>query len=155
MTNHTVVRGGFTIERHYNVPPTRLFKAWSDKDELAKWAAPANNWHFSSECFEFKVGGREVSQFGPQGEEPYRVNSRFDDIIPNERIVTAFSIAKGSQRISSTVLSVEFRPDGKGTMLVLNEQGVFLDGQETPEMRKSGTDYQLDSLDTYLAANAG
>ncbi|MCB9994221.1 MAG: SRPBCC domain-containing protein [Hyphomicrobiaceae bacterium] len=154
MTSCNVIQGAFTIERRFPVPCSRLFKAWSDKAELARWAAPAPGWIFETDRYEFRVGGVEISRFGPPGEEPYRVNSRFDDIVPDVRIVTAFAISQGNHRISSTVLCVEFEAEPNGTRLVLNETGMFFDGRETPEMRRNGTEQQLDQLAAYLGRAA-
>lgn len=154
MSTRAVVQGSFTLKRTYPVPPARLFRAWSDQRELSQWAAPADGWTHATETFDFSIGGVEVSRFGPANEEPYVVNSRFDDIVPNERIVTAFSISKGEARISSTVMCVEFLPVAGGTELVLTESGLFLDGQETPAMRETGTRFQLDQLATYLGRQA-
>jgi hypothetical protein len=41
-------------------------------------------------------------------------------------------------RISVSLLTVLFKPEGKGTWLTLTEQGAFLDGFDDPKMRESG-----------------
>ncbi|MCB1517255.1 MAG: SRPBCC domain-containing protein [Hyphomicrobiaceae bacterium] len=154
MTHSSVIQGAFTLERHFPVPRSRLFQAWSDKDELSIWAAPAPGWTYETDRYEFRVGGVEISRFGPPGEEPFQVNSRFDDIMQDQRIVTAFSVARGVQRISSTVLCVEFHADRDGARLVLNETGMFFEGRETPDMRRNGTLQQIEQLGAYLSRAA-
>ena len=52
-----------------------------------------------------------------------------------------------------TVATVEFRETGERTELVLTEQGVFLDGQETAAQREEGTRSLLDSLAAWLAGD--
>lgn len=150
MTDNSAHHGTFTLKRQFDSPPSRVFRAWSDKHELAQWAAPSDGWTFNNVKFEFRVGGGEISQFGPQGEPPFVVHNRFEDIVPDQRIVSAFSISKSGKCISSTVLSVEFRPSETGTLLILQESGVFLDGMETPEMRRAGTEHQLEQLEKHL-----
>ena len=54
-------------------------------------------------------------------------------------------------RISVTVATVEFHETGGSTELVLTEQGVYLDGHETPAQRAEGTRSLLDSLAGALA----
>lgn len=45
-----------------------------------------------------------------------------------------------------SLTTVELRPDGPGTQLVLTEQGTFLDGYEDPSWREQGTSQQLAAL---------
>jgi hypothetical protein len=41
-------------------------------------------------------------------------------------------------RISVSVATAEFAPEGDGTRLVFTAQGAFLDGHETPARREQG-----------------
>lgn len=40
----------------------------------------------------------------------------------------------------------EFKPEGAGAKLIFTEQGVFLDGHDTPAQREEGTKLMLDKL---------
>ena len=51
---------------------------------------------------------------------------------------------------SGAMATLEFRPDGAGTRLILTEQGVFLDGVDSPAERERGTRELLDNLDAAL-----
>ena len=53
--------------------------------------------------------------------------------------------------ISVTLATVEFCGSGGTTQLVLTEQGVFLDGADTPAVREKGTGELLDALGAALA----
>jgi hypothetical protein len=55
--------------------------------------------------------------------------------------------------ISVTLATVEFCGSSGTTQLVLTEQGVFLDGQETAAQREEGTRSLLDSLAVSLAGD--
>ena len=46
--------------------------------------------------------------------------------------------------------TVEFAPASAGTTLTFTEQGVFLDGADTPAIREKGTAELLDQLGTAL-----
>ncbi|MFL6111564.1 MAG: SRPBCC domain-containing protein, partial [Catenulispora sp.] len=72
--------------------------------------------------------------------------ARYQDIVPNERIVTSYDMHMDDKRISVSLATVEFRPDGTGTRLVLTEQGAFLDGYDDPADRQRGTVELLDAL---------
>ncbi len=49
-----------------------------------------------------------------------------------------------------TLATVELKPAGAGTRLILTEQAVFLDGADTSAAREQGTRELLDSLDAEL-----
>lgn len=151
MTTPTTANpASFALERVLKAAPARVFRAYSDPEELKVWAAPAADWVHKTEKFQFEIGGQEVSSFGPGGGDMYKLVSRFDDIIENQRIVTSFSISNAHGIISSSAMCVEFFPHDDGTILRISEATVFFDDQETPEMRIQGTNNQLDQLVAYL-----
>ncbi len=49
-----------------------------------------------------------------------------------------------------SITTVELKPDGEFTRLVLTEQGAYLDGLEQPSWRQQGTAGQLDALGAEL-----
>jgi uncharacterized protein YndB with AHSA1/START domain len=53
-------------------------------------------------------------------------------------------------RISVSLATVEFEPEGAGTRLVYTEQGAFLDGYDAPAGREQGTRDLLDALGAEL-----
>jgi hypothetical protein len=57
----------------------------------------------------------------------------------------------GGSRISVSLGTVEFEPDGAGTRLTYTEQGAYLDGLDTPEQRQQGTGGLFDALGEELA----
>lgn len=155
MMDRSVAHGTFTVEHRYAATPGRVFRAWSDADELCKWSAPERGWAFDLRAFDFRIGGGDVQAFGPVGEEPYVATSRIDDIIADSRIVSVYSVAKGETRISSSVVCVEFIPDGSGTLLWLTEQGTYLDGQDNAMGRKAGVTAQFEHLAIGWHGNSG
>lgn len=54
-------------------------------------------------------------------------------------------------RISVSVATVEFKSESAGTRLICTEQGVHLDGYDTPAQREEGTGHILDALGTEVA----
>jgi hypothetical protein len=54
------------------------------------------------------------------------------------------------QRISVSLATVEIAGTPGGTKLVLTEQGAFLDGLDTNDQRREGTEQFLDSLAAFL-----
>lgn len=54
-------------------------------------------------------------------------------------------------RISVSLTTIELKPQGGGTKLVLTEQGAFLDGYDDAGAREEGTRELLDALGRSLA----
>jgi hypothetical protein len=61
---------------------------------------------------------------------------------------------RDSARMSVSVTTVELLSDGVGTHLRYTEQGVYLDGEDKPELREHGTREILDKLGEALAQGA-
>ena len=57
-------------------------------------------------------------------------------------------------KMSVSVATVELIAAGEGTNLRYTEQGVFLDGLDTPQAREHGTGEMLDKLREALAREA-
>ena len=61
----------------------------------------------------------------------------FQDIVPNERIVTTYDMTADQKRISVSLATVEVKAEGKGTRLTLTEQGAYLDGSDDGSLEGS------------------
>jgi uncharacterized protein YndB with AHSA1/START domain len=139
-TTHDVM----TIERTYSAPVQRVFRAWADAEQKRLWFTGAPD---SDYRLDFRVGGREVSRGGAPGSEAvFTYDAEFVDIVDERRIVYTNHMLRGDTRISASLTSVEFRPHGEETTLMLTEHGIFLDGEDQPEDRRQGIAHQLDTL---------
>jgi len=147
MTERTVQHGNFTIERHYDVEPARVFEAFADSEIKAQWACH-DDW--GAVEFDFSVGGREVSRGGPPGGPVYTFDARYHDIVPQRRIIFTYDMYRDDTRLSVSVATIEFSPAGAGTRLLFTEHGAFLDGHDKPETRQHGSGVGLDNLDAFL-----
>ncbi|MDG0794850.1 SRPBCC family protein [Cohnella ginsengisoli] len=137
----------FTVERTYPATPERVYKAWSDAEAKARWFTPA-------ETFDFRVGGREYSRGGPPDGPVFTFDACYQDIVPNARIVYSYVLDMDDKRISASVTTVELHQAEGGTRLVFTEQGVFLDGLDTPEQREHGTNVLLNMLGDALRSES-
>ena len=144
MTDRSVSHGSFTIDRVFPAKPERVFRAWSDREQKAKWFPVG-------QIFEFKVGGREYqADSGPDGAQ-FVFDVRYHDIVPNQRIVYAYEMLMDGRRISVSVATVELVPEGEGTRMIVTEQGAFLDGLDNSRQREEGTRQLMDALALALA----
>ena len=151
MTERSVTHATFVVERVYPASPARVFSAWADARVKARWFGPPDE-GVDEYSLDFRVGGREWSKGAdPHGGKTYTYEARYYDIVPDERIVTAYEMHLDGTRISVSLGTVELKREGKGTRLRYTEQGAFLDGFDRPELREKGTIDLLDALGRDIA----
>ncbi len=153
MTRSTVTHDTFVIERTYDSPVGKVFRAWADPKRKARWFAGSADALGNGYELDFQIGGREVNRGGPPDGPVYTYSAEIRDIVIDQRIVCTSEMLANETRISVTVATVEFHPSGRATRLVLTEQGVFLDGHETAAQREEGTRLLLDSLAASLTTD--
>ncbi len=142
----STVHSTFVIERIYHASPERVFDAWANQDAKSQWFGPPNK-PVGSYSLDFRAGGRErltiqTSAGGPT----YSFEALYRDIVPGQRIIYTYEMHRDQDRISVSVATVEIEAHGDGTRLTLTEQGVFLDGLDTPAEREHGTNALMDAL---------
>ena len=140
----------FVIERNYDASPARVFAAFADPEIKARWFGGPEEWGPDEHTMDFRVGGRETSRGGPKGGTVHMMDGRFQDIVPDQRIVFTYDMHLDDVRISVSLLTIEFAPAGKGTRLTFTEQGVYLDGFEDKGGREEGSRALLDNLEREL-----
>jgi uncharacterized protein YndB with AHSA1/START domain len=143
---NSVVHSTFSIERTYPVSASRVFSAFADQAAKRRWFAEGEGWEVEEFTLDFRVGGREFSRFRFEGGAPIRNETVYQDLVPDRRIVFAYSMAVGDQRISVSLATVEIAPSGDGTRLAYTEQGAFFDGADEPEGREAGIRELLEKL---------
>ena len=73
-------------------------------------------------------------------------HSTYLDIVPNERIVLAYTMTIGENRISASLATVELVADEAGTKLKFTDQGAYFPGADGPAMREHGWVTLLEAL---------
>jgi uncharacterized protein YndB with AHSA1/START domain len=143
MSDRSVAHATFAIERVYDASPARVFEAWADPEAKKRWFGPEET--NGSHELDFRIGGQERSEIEHAGSR-YTFDARYQDIVPDERIVYAYDMHRDDTRISVSLATVELVSAGAGTRLRFTEQAAFLDGQDTPGERERGTGTLLESL---------
>ena len=146
MTDRSAIHATFCVERVYAASPTRVFAAFADPEKKKQWFKGPDEWGPPDQKYDFRVGGEEHSIGGPPGEPKHRFYNRYLEIIPGERIVYTYWMHHGEPLASASVATLEFRPEGDKTRLVITEVGVFLDGYYSAEGREHGIQWQMDAI---------
>ena len=147
MSDRSATPATFVIERNYDAAPARVFAAWADVNAKSQWFGPSGE---REHQLDFREGGREHFQTAVDG-AVYSYDALYEDIVADERIVYTYNMRRDDVRMSVSVTTVELLADGDGTHLRYTEQGVFLDGEDKPELREHGTKELLDKLGEALA----
>ncbi len=128
MQQTSVTHSTFVIERSYRATPERVFAAFSDPATKRSWFAEANG--RQAEVFEshLQVGGRErtVSLLGETTPFPgvaLTNDTVFLDIVPNRRVVLAYTMSPGENKYPGSLATFEFLATDTGTDLVYTERG--------------------------------
>jgi len=94
-----------------------------------------------------RVGGRyRIVMRSSDGEE-HDVSGVFREVVPNEKLV--FSWAWRSTPERESLVTVELKPDGSGTLLTLTHAQFF--DEAARDRHQSGWSGGLDKLERYLA----
>lgn len=142
--------GQFTIERRYPQPVDKVFAAFADLDTKRRWFAEGEGFEVDHYEMDFREGGFERCDFRASDGNAGRNVTVYLDIVPNERIVTAYTMDYGGARISSSLLTIALRAEGKGTLLTLTEQGMYLPNSDGVAGREAGTKELLEALGRQL-----
>jgi uncharacterized protein YndB with AHSA1/START domain len=150
MTERSVVHSTFVIERFYPASPAKVYFALSNPAAKKRWFTDPDNPSPSRHEMDFRVGGKEVNAGGPKNGPIHVYTATYQDIVPDQRMVYSYDMLFGETRISVSLATIELFAEGKGTRLVLTEQGAFLDGHDTSATREHGTGELLDALGAFL-----
>jgi uncharacterized protein YndB with AHSA1/START domain len=151
MAERRVVHDTIVTERTYDRSPARVFAAWRDPAIKREWFAEGEGWRVEEYTLDFRVGGREHGRFRRNGGPETRNETIYLDIVPDRRIVMAYTMAIDGANISASLGTVEFEATRAGTRLIYTEQVAFFDGADGSSLRKHGWQALLESLAATLA----
>ncbi len=150
MEERSVTHSTFIIERSYPTTPERVFAAFADPAKKRRWFAEGEGSEVVEFEMDFRVGGKERARFRLKDGAPikgvFTNDTSYQDIIPNRRVVIAYTMALGDKRFSASLATFEFLPTEKGTDLIFTEQGAFFEGADGPQIREAGWRQLLEQL---------
>lgn len=148
----SVVHAMFRLERLYNAPVRRVWKAFTDESAKAKWFGRAVAELIPLEReMDVRVGGRERLTGQWKGGVVSTFEAIYHDVVPDERLIYSYTMYLDDRKISVSLATVALRREAEKTRLTVTEQGAFLDGYDDAGAREHGTGLLLDALGASLA----
>jgi uncharacterized protein YndB with AHSA1/START domain len=149
--HRSVVHATFHLERTYEAPVARVWRALTDDTAKQKWFGRAGGGlEWLERHMDVRVGGTERLK----GRWGNGLVSCFDatyyDVIPNQRLVYTYEMHQDDRKISISLATLQLTAKGEKTTLKVTEQGAFLDGYDDAGSREHGTGQLLDMLGASL-----
>jgi uncharacterized protein YndB with AHSA1/START domain len=141
-----VAHATFSIQRLYPQSPARVFAAHADIAIKRRWLAEGEGFEVLDYAVDFRLDGRETCRFNYQGGPEMIMETVFQDIVPDRRIVFAYRMAIGGAPLSASLATVELVPEGTGTRLTYTEQGAYFDSEDSLKGREEGSRGLLERL---------
>lgn len=153
MGERTTQHATFVIERTLKHSPAKVYAAWADPVAKAKWfGGTAGKWQELIRENDFRVGGQDRLKGAWDTGVTSDFVCRYQEIVPNERIVYVYDMHMGDRKLSISLATIEFKAVSGGTRMVVTEQGAFLDGYDDAGSREQGTRGLMDKLEASLTS---
>lgn len=147
----SVVHATFELERTYDAPITRVWRALTEEAAKQKWfGGTPGRWELLERHMDVRVGGRERLKGRWEGGVVSTFDAVYHDVIPNERLVYSYEMYLNDKKISVSLATMQLKDVGGRTNLKVTEQGAFLDGYDDAGSRQHGTGHLLDALGASL-----
>jgi uncharacterized protein YndB with AHSA1/START domain len=144
----SVVHAVFDLERTYDAPVARVWKALTDPAAKQKWFA--RGLEVLEREMDVRVGGRERVSGRWEGGMVSTFDAIYHDVVPDARLVYSYQLFLDDKKISVSLATMQLKDGGGRTTLKVTEQGAFLDGYDDAGARKHGTGLLLDALGASL-----
>lgn len=132
-----------TLSRTFAAPRERVFRAWTDPEELRRWWGPPG---FSTPFVEvdLRVGGNYRLAMQPPEGEAFHLFGAYREVQPPERLVYTWSSDWEMMNAGETVVTVEFRDLGNSTEVLVRHE--FFPTEELRRQHAYGWEGSLDRL---------
>jgi uncharacterized protein YndB with AHSA1/START domain len=134
-----------TLKRRLNAPAAKVFSAWTDPEKIRRWFGPREAEVLRAES-DPRVGGRYRILARTSDGEEHDVSGMFREVVPNEKLVFTWAWRSTPERES--LVTVELRPDGGGTLLTLTHEQFF--DEAARDRHQHGWTATLERLDAML-----
>jgi uncharacterized protein YndB with AHSA1/START domain len=146
MATEAATKPSLTLKRRLKAPPAKVFAAWTDPEKVKVWMGPGEIKALRVET-DLRVGGRyRWVMKSPDGEE-HDVSGVYREVVPNQKLVFTWAWKSTPERES--LVTVEIKPDGDGSLLTLTHEQFF--DADARDRHQGGWTGALDKMEKMFA----
>jgi uncharacterized protein YndB with AHSA1/START domain len=146
MSTQTAVKPSLTLKRRLNASPAKVFAAWTDPEKVKHWMGPGEVTVLSVKC-EPRVGGKFNWVMRAPGGEVHDVSGVFREVVPDRKLVFTWAWISTPERES--LVTVDIKPDGNGSILTLTHEQFF--DADARDRHQGGWSSALDKMEKMFA----
>ena len=135
-----------TLTRHLDVPPEKVYEAWTDPEKIVKWFGPDAGPVKHAET-DVRAGGHYAIAFDTEDGEQHHVSGVYREVVPNRKLVFTWEWRTMPERES--LVTILIKPDGDGSLLTLIHEQFF--DEDARDRHEHGWTGCLNKLEAYLA----
>jgi uncharacterized protein YndB with AHSA1/START domain len=141
-TAQTATKPSLTLKRRIKASPDKVFAAWTDPEKVKRWMGPGEVKALSAES-DPRAGGRYHWVMQTPAGEIHDVSGVYREVIANEKLVFTWAWKSTPERES--LVTVEIKPDGDGSLLTLTHEQLFDD--DARDRHQQGWNGALDKME--------
>lgn len=135
--------GEVRIERIIDAPRDKVFRAWTDPEQLRRWWGPGE-YATKHASIDLRPGGGYLLVIQAGEDDPMHLAGTFHEIDPPRRLVYSWRWVRGWTDPAESIVTVEFEDLGERTRVVLVHGG--LDDSPAPDSYRMGWESGLGKL---------
>ena len=146
MVTQTTTKPSLTLKRRLKASPAKVFAAWTDPEKVKVWMSPGGVKMLRVER-DARLGGRFrwVMQ-APDGEQ-HDVSGVYREFVPDRKLVFSWAWITTPERKS--LVTVEIKPDGDGSLLMLTHEQFF--DADARDRHQGGWNSALEKMEQMFA----
>lgn len=141
--------GTVVVEQRVEAALPLVYAAFADHKAREAWGAPSASAAFFYDEADFRVGGRDIARCGAKDDPKFVVESRYVDIIPEQRIVWTETIREIDKFLAANITTLGFKADEEWTLLTVTVQVTSFAGEGMIENTRAGQVGSLANLARY------
>jgi uncharacterized protein YndB with AHSA1/START domain len=159
MNRTSPTAGVFTINRHFNQAPGKVFAAFSRPEIKSRWFDGPDGCEQLERSLDVRPGGSEVLKVKWPTNSTIHSGlithfvARYHEVTQNQRMVYSYDLMIGGKHNSTSLVVVELTAAADGTDMIFTEFVAWHDGTDVDKglaSREHGTNWGFDKMANFL-----
>ena len=140
------------LRRVFSAPREKVFKAWTDPEQMKKWIIPQNGFSVPNAEVDLRVGGKyRIEMLSPEGVCHTAVGRYREIVILKKLVFTWFWENRPDE--GETLVTIEFYEQGNSTEVVLTHE--LFQNEAVRDAHNKGWSGALGQLARFLEEKRG